>query len=361
MPDRETLFITGFPGFIANRLLERLARKECRFILLVQPALATVAKQEVARIAQLTGKSIDDFQLVAGDISEPNLALSAAELQLVREQSTRVFHLAAIYDLGVARDLAMRVNPGGTRHVLAVARTIPALRQFHHVSTCYVAGKREGVILETELEHAAGYRNFYEESKYLAELEVQSARDELPVTIHRPAVVCGDSRTGETGKYDGVYYLIHYLLRWPRLLSLINIGNPVVSLNLVPVDFVVDSMAALALDERAIGQTLQLADPAPLTTEQLFNSIAKSIEGHKSRITAPASLVYFFLMLPPSPKITGLPHPAVPYFFVKQLYDTTQAQQLLAPHGIQCPPFESYVDKIVDYAKSHPQITQTNQ
>jgi hypothetical protein len=59
-------------------------------------------------------------------------------------------------------------------------------------------------------------------------------------------------------------------------------------------------------------------------------------------------------MLPPSPKITGLPHHAVPYFFVRQLYDSTQAQQLLAPHGIQCPPFESYVDKIVEYAREHP-------
>jgi hypothetical protein len=115
-------------------------------------------------------------------------------------------------------------------------------------------------------------------------------------------------------------------------------------------------MAALAFDERAIGQTLQLADPAPLVTEQLFNAIAKSIEGRKSRITAPASWVYYSLMLPPSPKITGLPHPAVPYFFVKQLYDTTHAQRLLAPHGIRCPPFESYVDKIVDYARNHPQV-----
>ena len=150
------------------------------------------------------------------------------------------------------------------------------------------------MILESELRHEAGYRNYYEESKYLAELEVESARNELPVTIHRPAVVCGDSQTGETGKYDGVYYLIHYLLRWPSMLSLVNIGNHEVSLNLVPVDFVVDAMAALAFDERAIGKTLQLADPAPLTTNQLFNSIARSIDGHHSRITAPASWVRFF-------------------------------------------------------------------
>ena len=355
MPGRETFFITGFPGFIANRLLERLARQDCRFILLVQPSLAARAIEERARIAQLSGKSIADFQIVEGDISEPGLALTAAD-HLVQKQTTRVFHLAAVYDLAVPQNLALRVNAGGTRNVVELARSMPHLRQFHHVSTCYVAGKREGVILETELRHDAGYRNYYEESKYLAELEVETAKSELPVTIHRPAVVCGDSQTGETGKYDGVYYLIHYLLSWPSVLSLINIGNHKVSLNLVPVDFVVDAMAALAFDEQAIGKTLQLADPSPLTTNQLFNSIARSIDGRKSRITAPAKWVRFFLMLPPSPKITGLPHHAVPYFFVKQLYDSSQSQQLLAPHGIHCPPFESYVDRIVDFARQHPVI-----
>src|SRR5215213_6827045 len=356
MPDRETLFITGFPGFIANRLLERLARKDCRFILLVQPSLAARALEERARIAQLVGKSIAAFQIIEGDISETGLALAVPDLDLVQQQTTRVFHLAAVYDLAVPQALALRVNAGGTRNVLDLARSIPHLRQFHHVSTCYVAGKREGVILESELQHDAGYRNYYEESKYLAEIEVEKAKNELPVTIHRPAVVCGDSQTGETGKYDGVYYLIHYLLRWPRMLSLINIGNHDVSLNLVPVDFVVDAMAALAFDERAIGKTLQLADPAPLTTNQLFNAIANSIDGHKSKITAPTKWVRFFLMLPPSPKITGLPHHAVPYFFVKQLYDTAQAQELLTPHQIHCPPFETYVDRIVEFAKQNPRL-----
>src|SRR5215213_685065 len=354
MPDRETFFITGFPGFIANRLLERLARNDCDFILLVQPSLLSRAQEEIERLAPLSGRDVAEFKFVEGDISEPWLALSAADLDLVRQQTTRVFHLAAVYDLAVPEELAMRVNARGTRNVVELARTLSSLRQFHHVSTCYVAGKREGVILETELHHEAGYRNYYEESKYLAELEVEAAKCDLPVTIHRPAVVCGDSKTGETGKYDGVYYLIHYLLRWPSMLSMINIGNHKVSLNLVPVDFVVDAMAALAFDERAIGKTLQLADPAPLTTNQLFNAIAKSINGHRSKITAPARWVRFFLMLPPSPKITGLPHHAVPYFFVKQLYDSSQAQALLAPHGIRCPPFESYIDKIIDFARQNP-------
>src|SRR5207253_692028 len=239
-----------------------------------------------------------------------------------RAETTSLFHLAAIYDLAVARDVAMRVNVEGTRNVNSFARGVKNLRRYNYVSTCYVAGRRTGLILETELKHDAGFRNYYEETKYLAEMEVDALKRELPVTIHRPSVVCGDSLTGETAKYDGIYYLILYLLKAPRLLSLFNIGNRDVTLNLVPVDFVVEAMATLARDERAVGTTVQLADPNPLTTKELFEVIAETMQERKSMVTIPGALVRLSLMLPLSPSITGLPHHGVPYFFLEQTYDT---------------------------------------
>lgn len=251
----------------------------------------------------------------------------------------------------------MRINVGGTRNVNQLAQSLSALRHYHYVSTCYVAGKRTGRIFENELRHDAGFRNYYEETKYLAETEVEYLKSQLPLTIHRPSVVCGDSRTGETAKYDGIYYLIVYLLKWPSVLSNFNIGNDDVSLNLVPVDFVVEAMATLATDANAVGKTLQLADPNPLTTRELFNMIARHLVGKEARITVPARLVESSLMLPPSPALSGLPHHGVPYFFLMQNYDTTQAQQLLTPHGVTCPPFSSYVKTIVDYAANHPQLS----
>ena len=354
MLSAETVFLTGFPGFIATRLLRRLAADGGRFMLLVQPAFADRAQQELTTLAEQAGRSLSDFRLLSGDITEPNLGLSAADLETALEESTIVFHLAAIYDLAVARDLAIRVNVIGTRNVNDFMRRVRGLRHYHYVSTCYVAGKRTGRILETQLHHNAGFRNYYEETKYLAEMEVEALKPELPVTIHRPAVVCGDSRSGETAKYDGIYYLIRYLLKWPSVLSAFNIGNTEVALNLVPVDFVVEAMSAIASEALAVGKTIQLADPAPLTTRQLFNSIALSIGGRQSRVTVPAALVHTSLLLPLAPRISDLPHAAVPYFFLKQTYDTTEATTLLNPHGISCPPFSSYVDRIVEFATRHP-------
>jgi nucleoside-diphosphate-sugar epimerase len=159
----------------------------------VQPAFSERAREEVSRIAEETGTPTSNFRIVEGDITQLDLGLQRAEVEEARALTTVLFHLA-VYDLGVRRDTAMRVNMEGTRNVNNFAETLPNLRRYHYVSTCYVAGRRTGVILETELKHNAGFRNFYEETKYLAELEVEALKARLPVTIHRPSVVCGDSK-----------------------------------------------------------------------------------------------------------------------------------------------------------------------
>ncbi|HVF66278.1 MAG TPA: SDR family oxidoreductase [Pyrinomonadaceae bacterium] len=352
----ETIFITGFPGFIAGRLVERLALEGARFLLLVQPAFSERARADVARIVEKTGASPESFRLVEGDITREGLGLSAEDLEEARREATVVFHLAAVYDLGVARDVAFRVNVEGTRNVNAFARSVRNLRRYHYVSTCYVAGRRTGVIFESELRHDAGFRNNYEETKYLAELEVEALKPELPVTIHRPAVVCGDSRTGETMKYDGVYYLINYLRLFPAALSLANIGNREVRLNVVPVDFVVEAMAALARDRLSAGETVQIADPAPLTTEELFDVISRNLAGRTSLFTLPAPVVRTTLNIPLNEKVTGLPRVGVPYFFLKQTYDTARATALLAPHGVKAPRFPDYAPALIDFVERHPKL-----
>jgi len=356
MSHAETIFLTGFPGFIAGRLVERLAEDGASFLLLVQPAFLQRARAEVRRIAGEAQVKEDRFRILEGDITRANLGLSDEDLTTARSETTILFHLAALYDLAVERELAMLVNLEGTRNVNEFARTIKNLRRYHYVSTCYVAGKRTGVIYENELRHEAGFRNRYEETKYLAELEVEDLKRELPVTIHRPSVVCGDSRTGETAKYDGIYYLIRYLRMQPDLLSLVNIGNHAVRLNIVPVDFVVEAMAALLTDESAAGATMQLADPKPLTTYQLFDEIARSLAGRRSRLSMPPKLVRSTLGLPMSEAFTGMPRVAVPYFFIEQTYDTTHTQKLLEPHRLRCPVFPSYVDALTKYVERHPKL-----
>ena len=109
-----------------------------------------------------------------------NLGISEYDLAVLKDETTDVYHLAAIYDLAVEKNPAYRVNVEGTRNVNELVKDLPNLRRYNYVSTCYVAGKRVGEILETELEHDAGFRNFYEETKYLAEMEVEALKRDVP-------------------------------------------------------------------------------------------------------------------------------------------------------------------------------------
>ncbi len=348
--------MTGFPGFIATRLVERLAASETQFYLLVQPDFVDRAMEEIEQIADFTRTPLENFVLVEGDITLPNLGISETDLDTIRFETTDVFHLAAAYDLAVPKDAAYSVNLEGTRNVNELVSTIKDLRRYNYVSTCYVAGKREGRILESDLEHQAGFRNFYEETKYLAELEVEKLKARLAVTIYRPAVVVGDSVTGETMKYDGIYYLINYLRKAPFVLRVVNVGNQDVRLNLVPVDFVVDAIAALSKDKRAVGKTIALADPSPLTTAELFDVIAMELTGRKSEFTPPPKLVEWSLKKNISPRLTGLPAHAVPYFFFSQTYDTAVASDLLARHQIACPTFDKYAGNLLDFVEENPEL-----
>jgi len=352
----ETIFITGFPGFIGSRLVERLADGQTQFYILVQPQMVEAAMHEIEEIADFTRSRLDSFVLVEGDVTQPDLGITGKDLETIQYETTTVFHLAAQYDLAIAKDRAFSVNLQGTKNVNDFVRPMKDLRRYNYVSTCYVAGKRTGSVLETDLEHKAGFRNFYEESKYLAEIEVEKLKRERPVTIFRPSVVVGDSETGETAKYDGIYYLIHYLRKAPFFLRLVNVGNTKVKLNLVPIDFVVNALAALGRDKRAVGKTVAIADPDPLTTAEIFDAIAMEMTRRRSEFHPPAALTEWFLNTPISPPLTGLPHCGVPYFFVSQTYDTSVADELLAQHRISCPRFDSYLGNLLDFVEENPEL-----
>ena len=352
----ETIFLTGFPGFIAERLVKRLAKPDTQFFLLVQPQFIEKATRDINRISNETGTPLENFAVIEGDITGENLGISAEDLETVRAETTDVFHLAAIYDLGVEREPAFLVNVKGTKNVNEFAKSVPNLRRYNYISTCYVAGKRMGEIREDELAHDAGFRNFYEETKYLAETEVENLKSELPITIFRPSVVVGDSNTGETAKYDGIYCVIFYLKKFPSLLRIVNVGNKDVRLNLVPVDFVVEGIAALSKDPAAIGKTIALADSAPLTTEEICNEISEAMLGKKFLITPPMKFVQWSLNLPFSPVFSGLPLSGVPYFFVPQTYDTSISKELLNKHNVTCPNFRDYVKNLLKFVEENPKL-----
>lgn len=356
-----TILFTGFPGFLGSELLPRVLARAERDVAacLVQPKFMGLASERLVELERRHPGLEGRVRLVAGDITVHDLGLGDAYGELVAD-TVELFHLAAVYDLSVARDFAMRVNVEGTAHMLDFAERCPRLRRFQYVSTCYVSGRYTGPFAETDLEKGQAFNNFYEETKYLAEVEVQRRmRAGLPVTIYRPAVVVGHSKTGATQKFDGPYFVIQWLLRQPHLAVLPVVGDPSMTrFNMVPSDFVVEAIAYLSAIEASTGKVYQLADPNPLTVEEILRAIAQLTGRHVIRVPLTKDAAKFLIdSVPGVYELMRIPSSAVDYFVHPTHYLTLQAQADLEGSGIAVPPFAAYADKLVSFMKQHPEIT----
>jgi thioester reductase-like protein len=226
-------FVTGFPGFIGRRLVRRLLEDDPhgRVLALVEPRMLDAAGRAAAAI------DADRIELLAGDIARPRLDLDDDEWERACAEVQSVFHLAAIYNLAVPLAAAQRVNVGGTGNVLELCLAAEHLERLVYVSTAYVAGKRRGVVYEHELALGQGFKNHYESTKFHAEVWVRELLDRVPTVILRPAIVVGDSQTGETEKFDGPYYLLRAIARAHASGRAVpQFGRSEAAFNVVPVD-----------------------------------------------------------------------------------------------------------------------------
>jgi thioester reductase-like protein len=354
-----TVLFTGFPGFLGSELLPRVLARDpaARAACIVQPKFVALAKRRADEIGGRHPALANRIDLVEGDITKAGLGLAGGP---ARGDVSEIYHLAAVYDLSVGRDLGVRVNVDGTRNVLDYAAECPNLNRVQYVSTCYVSGKFEGVFSEDDLERGQQFNNHYEETKYLAEIEVRRRiAGGLPVTIYRPAIVVGDSSTGATQKYDGPYYVIRWILKQPAVAVLPVVGDPSsVRLNVVPRDFVVDAIAHLSGIERSLGKTYQLADPEPPSIDDMLHMISRATKHRIIRIPLPIQVAKLAIdRVPGVYRVMGIPSSAVDYFVHPTRYGTSNTQADLVGSGIRVPRFAEYVDRLVAFVRTHPEIS----
>ena len=257
------------------------------------------------------------------------------------------------------RDVGLLVNVDGTRHVLDFAEQASGLERFQYVSTCYVSGRYAGPYAEDDLDVGQRFNNFYEETKFLAEVEVQRRREGgLPTTVYRPAVVVGDSTTGATQKYDGPYYALQWILRQRGIAVMPVIGDATAfRFNIVPRDFVVDAIAALSGMDLSKDRVYQLADPRPLTVDELYTAMASATERRMIRVPLTRRIAKFAIdSVPGVYPLMRIPSSAVDYLTHPTHY-LTGNQADLAGTGVECPSLPSYLPTLVRFMKRNPYIS----
>jgi thioester reductase-like protein len=341
------IFFTGFPGFIGKRLVSSLLERDqdARVVALVEPRFAGAAREAAG----------ERVEILEGDIGQRRLGLSDDAYERLVSEVTTAYHLAAIYNLAVPLEIAQRVNVDGTGNVLELCAHCEKLSRLNYVSTAYVAGDRRGVVYEHELTLGQGFKNHYESTKFQAELWVREAMDKVPTTIYRPAIVVGDSRTGETQKFDGPYYFLRTIARSVKEgMPIPQFGRSEAPFNCVPVDFIVDAMVAAADDPAALGETLHLVDPEPVTAAEVGRLFGREYAGKEPGLRLPAGLVENALRFKPIRDLYGgAPHEAIRYLNHPVRFDTRRADEILGRHGLRCPRLEEYVGPIVSFFRDH--------
>ena len=346
--------LTGFPGFIGRRLVSKLLAddSELRIAALVEERMLDAAREAAAEIDE-GGKRLE---VIPGDIGEPGLGLGDADAKRLSADAEFVFHLAAIYSLDVPLQIAQRVNVDGTGNVIDFCLGADKLRRFVYISTAYVAGKRRGTVYEHELVMGQEFKNHYESTKFQAEAWVaEKAVPRVPTTVLRPAIVVGDSKTGETQKFDGPYFILRTIAETERHgRPVAQFGRSDAPFNVVPVDFVVDAIAAAATDEAMEGETLHLVDPEPLNACELVKLLSQEYAGREPKGSIPPKLVEASLRIGAvRDRFGGAPRESIVYLNHPVAYDTRRATALLTPHGLRPPNFRDYVGSMTRFFREH--------
>ncbi|ELR63556.1 Putative oxidoreductase [Photobacterium marinum] len=354
-------FITGATGFIGSNFIRRLAKRPGDIYVLSfseaddQRLLELIEKYELPR---------NKFHTFRGSITEANLNLSADDIKSLTGKITNFFHFAAIYDLEADEEAMMRANIDGTEHTLRLAERINA-GCFHYISSIAVAGQYRGWFREDMLNEATGLENAYFATKHNAEKLVQETAT-IPWRAYRPGIVIGDSQTGAADRIDGPYYFFKIIQRlrrslpeWTPLLGLEG-GR----LNLVPVDYVVDTIDHIAHKGELDNKCFHIVDPDPYRAGEVINMIAEA--GHAPRMAMRLDMRLFRMIpnnfwqqlghLPVLRNVIDalsqemrIPKDAVKMFNYPTQFDCSNTLNALSDSNISCPRLPDYVNNIWDY------------
>ncbi|MGA8352582.1 MAG: SDR family oxidoreductase [Solirubrobacteraceae bacterium] len=359
-------FVTGSTGFIGHHLLEALLRREGDVYVLVRERSQGKLTELLDKLERRApGLPIDRVQPVIGDLRQPLLGIDVDHVQELRGKIDHFFHLAAVYDMTAPAQRNIAVNVGGTSHAVELARSLEA-HCLHHVSSIAVAGTKKGLFTEDAFDEGQRLPSPYHKTKFESERIVRE-QPYVPWRVYRPAVVVGDSRTGEMDKVDGPYYFFksiqtmrHLIPEWLPLIGL-DLGRT----NIVPVDWVAAAIDHIAHKRGLDGRAFHLTDPHSMRIDRVFNLLAEAAHAPRFAVSldkrlvtavpkAPISLFSRLPLVSQARKLAlrelGIPEEVLSHIDLVPEFDTRETRRALAGTTYETPPpFENYVTRLWDY------------
>ncbi|MCD7709394.1 MAG: AMP-binding protein, partial [Clostridiales bacterium] len=359
------ILITGVTGFLGTEIVSEIMQttNDTVYGLMRAGSVSEAAARLSAlwyRRDELVERIGSRIIPVLGDVTEPGLGLSEEDCGRLIRSVDCVIHTAAVIGIKHTKKQFWDVNVSGTKNVIDFAKKIQSdhpLWRFSHVSTAYVAGKREGRIAEDSLTDT-GFSSLYEQSKFEGETLAAQAMDEMPVSIFRPGQIVGDSRTGRVKNFNTLYYPLKLYLRGKAKIFPINKSMRV---NMVPVDYVAKAIVRITFDDDAAGKTFHLTAPvsAQPTVAQLIEATRgwaeKNLSVHLRRpMFFPVPFLKkmgasYNLSEKNSAKKTVLTNmlSLAPYFSENKVFDTSNVEKFIGKYDLD---WRDYLPRLLDYA-----------
>ena len=209
------IFLTGVTGYIGSYVAHGLlTQHDDQLAVLVRAKTPDEAKQRLWKSLQLHmnfdefAQYLHRFDIYLGDLTTPDLGLSADARKRLVESTESVLHIAASLNRKSAKT-CFNVNLRGTLSILKIARDANdhhGLRRFSDVSTVAVSGVRHGdcVAHEDMIDWDRSGYDPYARTKKFCEHMVHELLPDVPITVFRPSTVLGDSRFPETTQFGMV-------------------------------------------------------------------------------------------------------------------------------------------------------------
>jgi len=358
-------FVTGATGFIGKRLVKKLLERKGAVVYFL---LRKESESKVAGLRAYWGSSTARAIPVFGDLTARKLGVAADEVKKLKGQIDHFYHLAAVYDLGADEESQIAVNIDGTRNTVEFAKAIDA-GHFHHVSSIAAAGLYEGVFREDMFEEAENYEHPYFLTKHESEKIVRK-ECKVPWSVYRPAMVVGDSKTGEMDKIDGPYYFFKLIQRMRQLLPpwVPAIGLEGGRVNIVPVDFVVDALDFISHQSSIGKRCFHLVDPVGYRVGDVLDIFSRAAHAPRMNLFVNAALLGFIpksikkglMAVAPVRRIRnavmkdlGLPEDMLTFVNYPTRFDSRDTLAALKGSGIEVPNLKDYAWRLWDYWERH--------
>jgi NAD(P)-dependent dehydrogenase (short-subunit alcohol dehydrogenase family) len=354
-------FVTGATGFIGKRLVKKLLERKGA---VVHFLIRKESADKVADLRSFWGVGPTRAIPVFGDLTAKKLGVAAEDVKKLKGQIDHFYHLAAVYDLGADEETQVAVNIEGTRNTVDLAKAIDA-GHFHHVSSIAAAGLYEGVFREDMFEEAEGLDHPYFQTKHESEKIVRQDC-KVPWTVYRPAMVVGDSTTGEMDKIDGPYYFFKLIQRLRQLLPpwMPTVGLEGGRVNIVPVDFVVNALNVISHLKDIGKKCFHLVDPVGYRVGDVLDIFSRAAHAPRMNLFVNAALLGFIpksvkkslMALAPVRRVRnavmkdlGLPEDMLTFVNYPTRFDCRETLAALKGSGVSCPNLKDYAWRLWDY------------